>query len=162
NPMDESIRAALQRGGVIDITTTGRRTGDPRRIEIVFHPIDDRIWISGMPSPKERAWISNLAADPRLTVHLKGPVTADLPARALPGVPMRTRPASIATVVIAIGLALTTIGLARVLPYSFGGVGEKSTIARDLWAHGTAVSPALVALSALGLLAAIAMRPTRG
>jgi xanthine/uracil permease len=75
---------------------------------------------------------------------------------------MRTRPASIATVVIAIGLALTAIGLARVLPYSFGGVGEKSAIAGDLWAHGTAVSPALVALAVIGLLAAIAMRPTRG
>jgi len=75
---------------------------------------------------------------------------------------MRTRPASIATIVIAIGLALTTIGIARVLPYTFGGVGDRSTIGADLWAHGTAVSPALVALFFLGLLAAIAMRPTRG
>jgi hypothetical protein len=83
-------------------------------------------------------------------------------ARALPGDPMRTRPASIATVVIAFGLALTAIGLARVLPYTFGGVGEKSTIATDLWAHGTAVSPALVALVVVGLLAGIALRPTRG
>ena len=75
---------------------------------------------------------------------------------------MRTRPASIATVVIAIGLALTTVGIARSLPYTFGGVGSRTTIGADLWAHGTAVSPALVALFCLGLLAAIAMRPTRG
>lgn len=81
--MDDSIRAALARGGVIDITTTGRRTGEPRRIEIVFHRIDGRIWISGMPSPRRRAWIANLAADPRLVVHLKGPgVVADLEATA--------------------------------------------------------------------------------
>ncbi|HLO36701.1 MAG TPA: hypothetical protein VK194_11485, partial [Candidatus Deferrimicrobium sp.] len=70
---------------------------------------------------------------------------------------MRTRPASIATVVIAIGLALTTIGIARVMPYTFGGVGDRSSIAADAWAHGTAVSPALVALVFLGILATIAM-----
>ena len=79
--MDDPIRAALSRGGTIDITTTGRRSGEPRRIEIVFHRIDGRMWISGMPSPRRRSWIANLAADPRLTVHLKGPLAvADLPA----------------------------------------------------------------------------------
>jgi deazaflavin-dependent oxidoreductase (nitroreductase family) len=81
--MDDTIRAALSSGGVIDITTTGRLTGEPRRIEIVFHRIDGRMWISGMPSPRRRAWIANLAEDPRLTVHLKGPLAvADLPATA--------------------------------------------------------------------------------
>jgi deazaflavin-dependent oxidoreductase (nitroreductase family) len=81
--MNDNIRAALSRGGVIDITTTGRRSGEPRRIEIVFHRIDDRIWISGIPSPRRRGWIANLANDPKLTVHLKGPLAvADLPATA--------------------------------------------------------------------------------
>ena len=81
--MDDSLRAALMRGGTIDITTTGRRSGKPRRIEIVFHRIDGRIWISGIPSPRKRAWIANLEADPRMTFHLKGPVAlADLPATA--------------------------------------------------------------------------------
>lgn len=81
--MDDSLRAALMRGGTIDITTTGRRSGAPRRIEIVFHRIDGRIWISGIPSPRKRAWIANLEADPRMTFHLKGPVAvADLPATA--------------------------------------------------------------------------------
>ena len=75
---------------------------------------------------------------------------------------MRTRPASLATVVIAIGLALTSLGLARSLPYTVGGVGDRTTIGSDLWAHGTAVSPPIVGLVVLGLLAAIAMRPTRG
>jgi hypothetical protein len=75
---------------------------------------------------------------------------------------MRTRPATIATIVIAIGLALTSVGLSRGLPYTFAGNGDRSTIASDLWAHGTAVSPALVALFFVGLLAAIAMRPTKG
>jgi len=81
--MDASIRAALDRGGVIDITTTGRRSGEPRRIEIVFHNVAGRIVISGMPRrDRTRAWIHNLEADPGLTVHLKQGVSADLPATA--------------------------------------------------------------------------------
>jgi len=75
---------------------------------------------------------------------------------------MRTRPATIATIAIALGLALTTIGIARSVPYTFAGHGDRSTVAADVWAHGTAVSPPLVALVFIGLLAAIAMRPTRG
>jgi deazaflavin-dependent oxidoreductase (nitroreductase family) len=81
--MDDPISAALSRGGTIDITTTGRSSGEPRRLEIVFHRIDGRIWISGTPSPRRRSWIANLADNPRLTVHLKGPIAvADLPATA--------------------------------------------------------------------------------
>lgn len=75
---------------------------------------------------------------------------------------MRTRPASIVTIAIALGLALTSIGLARSLPYTVGGAGSPSTVGADLWAHGTAISPALVALVVAGLLGIIAMRPTRG
>ena len=37
NDMDNEVRRALTKGGVIDMTTTGRRTGQPRRIEIVYH-----------------------------------------------------------------------------------------------------------------------------
>ena len=81
--MDETIRRALAKGEVIDITTTGRQSGQPRRIEIVFHVIDGRIYISGMPrAERKRSWLANLEADPRFTFHLKGAVTADLPATA--------------------------------------------------------------------------------
>jgi len=79
---DARLREALARGGVIDITTVGRRTGQPRRIEIVFHNIDGRIYISGMPSPRRRGWLSNLEARPEFTFHLKRPVRADLAAKA--------------------------------------------------------------------------------
>jgi deazaflavin-dependent oxidoreductase (nitroreductase family) len=79
---DEKVRAALARGGVVDITTTGRKSGQPRRIEIVFHNIDGRIYISGIPSTRRRAWLRNLEARPELTFHLKGQVKADLPAKA--------------------------------------------------------------------------------
>jgi len=81
--MDDSIRRALGNGHVIDITTTGRVTGEARRIEIVFFALDGRIFITGMPrADRPRAWLRNLEADPRLTFHLKSAVQADLPATA--------------------------------------------------------------------------------
>jgi deazaflavin-dependent oxidoreductase (nitroreductase family) len=81
--MDPAIRAALDRGHTIDITTTGRRSHQPRRIEIVFHNVDGRLYISGIPSRRTRAWIHNLEDDPNLIVHLKDrTATADLPATA--------------------------------------------------------------------------------
>lgn len=76
------MQAALERGGTIDITTTGRRTGQPRRIEIVFHNINGRIYISGTPSRRKRSWLSNLEAHPEFVFHLKGRVKADLQATA--------------------------------------------------------------------------------
>jgi deazaflavin-dependent oxidoreductase (nitroreductase family) len=81
--LDPAIWRALGHGHTIDITTTGRRTGEARRIEIVFHNFGGRLYISGLPNPHgERAWLLNLRADPRLTVHMKQFVKADLPATA--------------------------------------------------------------------------------
>jgi len=80
--VNEKVRASLSRGHVIDMTTTGRNTGEPRRIEIVFHNLEGRLYISGQPRPEERAWLANLKADPRLTLHLKGDVKANLPGTA--------------------------------------------------------------------------------
>lgn len=77
---DAAIRAALAYGQTIDITTTGRRSGQPRRTEIDFHAIGGRLYISGWPYPRKRDWLRNLAADPHLTFHLKGAVRAALPA----------------------------------------------------------------------------------
>lgn len=79
----DPIRRALAHPNVIDITTTGRRSGQPRRIEIVYHVFDGRIYISGMPrADRRRSWIANLERDPHLTVHLKTGILADLPATA--------------------------------------------------------------------------------
>ena len=66
----------------IDITTTGRRSGQPRRIEIAFYRLDDDIYLSGVPGPSTRQWLANLAVDPQFTFHLKNRVVADLPASA--------------------------------------------------------------------------------
>jgi hypothetical protein len=83
NARDAAIRRVLRHGHTIDITTTGRVTGEQRRIEIVYHNFGGRLYISGIPNPHhERAWLLNLRADPRLTFHLKALVQADLPATA--------------------------------------------------------------------------------
>jgi deazaflavin-dependent oxidoreductase (nitroreductase family) len=81
--MNEQVRRALAKGHVIDITTNGRRSGEPRRIEIVFHNFGGRLYITGMPrADHTRAWLRNLVDDPHFTFHLKGSVAADLPATA--------------------------------------------------------------------------------
>jgi deazaflavin-dependent oxidoreductase (nitroreductase family) len=66
----------------IDITTLGRRSGIPRRIEVWFHRVDGRWYITGMPVP--RSWYANVRAHPQFIVHLKHGIVADLPATAVP------------------------------------------------------------------------------
>jgi deazaflavin-dependent oxidoreductase (nitroreductase family) len=66
----------------VDITTTGARSGRPRRIEIWFHRIGRRWYLSSIPA--RRDWYYNLRANPRFTFHLKHGVHADLAATARP------------------------------------------------------------------------------
>ena len=81
--LDTAVHNALDHNQTIDLTTTGRRSGQPRRIEIYLHNLAGRLVISGIPARRTRAWIHNIAADPRITIHLKGPyATADLVATA--------------------------------------------------------------------------------
>jgi len=65
---------------MIDITTIGRKSGEPRRIEIWFHRLDGRFYITGTPGA--RSWYANLVANPDFTFHLKESAQVDLPARA--------------------------------------------------------------------------------
>jgi deazaflavin-dependent oxidoreductase (nitroreductase family) len=87
--MRDDVRAALAidasstlEDRTIDITTTGRRSGQPRRIEIVFYRVGEDFYLSGIPAPTTRDWLANLAANPQFTFHLKNHVVADLPATA--------------------------------------------------------------------------------
>jgi deazaflavin-dependent oxidoreductase (nitroreductase family) len=87
--MQDEVRQALAIGPsstleerTIDITTTGRRSGQPRRIETVFYRFEDDVFLSGIPGPRPRAWLLNLIAEPHFVFHLKHRVTADLPATA--------------------------------------------------------------------------------
>jgi deazaflavin-dependent oxidoreductase (nitroreductase family) len=79
--MEAIIQRALATDRTVDITTTGRRSGLPRRIEMWFHNIDGEVYLTGLPGARD--WFANLLADPRLTFHLKESVAADLPARAV-------------------------------------------------------------------------------
>jgi deazaflavin-dependent oxidoreductase (nitroreductase family) len=80
--MDERVQRALENDRTIDITTTGRRSGEPRRIEIWMYRHGGRTFLSG--SPGRRDWYANLVANPEFTFHLKGSVQADLAAVAHP------------------------------------------------------------------------------
>jgi deazaflavin-dependent oxidoreductase (nitroreductase family) len=80
--MNDGVRRALERDRTIDTTTIGRRSGRPQRIEIWFHNLDGRLYITGLPG--RRDWYANLLANPEFTFHLKQSAQADLLARALP------------------------------------------------------------------------------
>lgn len=80
--MTPEVARALEQDRTIDITTTGKRTGEPRRKEIWFHNLDGRLYITGPPGSRD--WYANLVADPEFTFHLKESVQADLPAVATP------------------------------------------------------------------------------
>ncbi|MDX1690598.1 MAG: nitroreductase family deazaflavin-dependent oxidoreductase [Acidimicrobiia bacterium] len=72
-------RAALARIRTIDLTTVGRRSGAPSRIEIWWFHVDGRFVITGTPGPRD--WLANVLADPSVVIHAGG---RDLPATARP------------------------------------------------------------------------------
>jgi deazaflavin-dependent oxidoreductase (nitroreductase family) len=80
--MDATIRRAIEGGLTCDITTRGRRSGRPSRIEIWYFVVDGAVYLTGTPGPRD--WYANLLADPRLTFHVKQGAHADLPARGAP------------------------------------------------------------------------------
>lgn len=87
--MDHRIESALAitpsstaSARTIDITTTGARTGQRRRIEIWFFRVDGEIYLTTQPATRD--WYANLLAHPEFTFHLTHGVRADLAARAEP------------------------------------------------------------------------------
>lgn len=81
--MNNDVNEALHRSQLIDLTTTGRRSGLPRRIEIFLHDEGGVLFITGMPRrDRTRDWIHNITADPDVIVHLKVGIQADVPATA--------------------------------------------------------------------------------
>jgi deazaflavin-dependent oxidoreductase (nitroreductase family) len=85
----EVVRDELGDDPTIDITTTGRRSGRPRRIEIWMLDVDGRFFITGTPG--RRDWLANLHANPELVVHMKRRAGIDLAARATPVTDPETR-----------------------------------------------------------------------
>ena len=80
--MEEDVKQALISDQVVDITTTGRKSGQPRRIEIWVHYQDGTVFISGTPG--KRGWYANMVAHPEFTLHLKQSMQRDLAVRAVP------------------------------------------------------------------------------
>jgi deazaflavin-dependent oxidoreductase (nitroreductase family) len=83
------VRAELEDDPTVDITTTGRRSGRQRRIEIWMLDVDGRFFITGTPG--RRDWLANINANPNLTVHLKRHGHVDLHAQATPVMDATTR-----------------------------------------------------------------------
>ena len=87
----EEIRNALRNDQLIDIITTGAKTGLLRKTEIWFVNINGRIIICGTPDaggrggPRiRRDWLANLIANPDFLFCLKESLQKELPARAVP------------------------------------------------------------------------------
>ena len=78
--MTDVVGAELADDPTVDITTIGRRSRSPRRIEIWMLEVEGRFFITGTPG--RRDWLANLIATPQLTLHLKRDAKVDLPARA--------------------------------------------------------------------------------
>jgi deazaflavin-dependent oxidoreductase (nitroreductase family) len=58
---------------VLDLTTTGRRSGGPRTSHLISVPIDDTLAVLGtnFGQPSTPAWVLNLEANPRATVRYR-------------------------------------------------------------------------------------------
>ncbi len=80
--MTDPVIMALARGGMVEITTTGCKSGEAHRVRVGLHNLDRQLMISGQPG--KRDWLANLLAHPRFTIHLPPPVAADVPATATP------------------------------------------------------------------------------
>jgi deazaflavin-dependent oxidoreductase (nitroreductase family) len=76
--MEIAIKQAMDRGGIADITTIGRKTGLPRRVEIYFHQFDGEYYLTGRPGFK-RDWEANIKANPEFILNLKRGLTVDVP-----------------------------------------------------------------------------------
>ena len=79
--MADNAQGLPTAGEVVDITTTGRKSGEARRIEIRIHVLDGRLYLTGRPGTP-RSWLANMAANPEMTLHLKQSVVRDVPSTA--------------------------------------------------------------------------------
>ena len=67
------------------LTTTGAKTGEPRTAVLAYRPEGDRWIIAGSKggAPTDPAWVSNLRADPHVTIEVNNeviPATATIEA----------------------------------------------------------------------------------
>jgi deazaflavin-dependent oxidoreductase (nitroreductase family) len=84
--LNSGVGPAVQRGaanpfpvgsGAIVLETTGRRSGEPRRVPLVAARVGDRLAVSTVRGDSQ--WLRNVEAEPNVTVYLCGtprPATA--------------------------------------------------------------------------------------
>jgi deazaflavin-dependent oxidoreductase (nitroreductase family) len=68
--MDQATRDRLAQIRTIDLTTIGRRSGQPSRIEIWWFRFEDRFIITGRPG--KRDWFANVRVNPDVIIHADG------------------------------------------------------------------------------------------
>ncbi len=115
--------ASRTRDRTIDITTTGARTGEPRRIEVWFYRVDGRIYLS--TSPARRGWYANIVANPDFVFHLKNGVRADLRAVGTPVLDRAERKAVFSSIIADLNQ-----------PWNPAGI-QQPVEPLDEWMHGS-------------------------
>lgn len=77
-----TVPASLARLPVLVLTSTGRKTGQPRRTHLTPVPFGDELALLGtnFGQPATPRWVLNLEAEPRATVTYRG-VSRDVTAR---------------------------------------------------------------------------------
>ena len=80
--MDDNIKRALQDDTLVDITTTGRKSGKQHTVEVGQRQIDGQVYLSNNPGTRD--WAANLLTNPEFTYHLKQSVQQALKAQATP------------------------------------------------------------------------------
>jgi deazaflavin-dependent oxidoreductase (nitroreductase family) len=61
------IRSAL----VVELETTGRRTGEPRRVPLTGSADEDGVWVVSQHGHRA-GWAHNIEADPRVRIRVNG------------------------------------------------------------------------------------------
>lgn len=68
--MDEATRDRLAGHRTVDMTTFGRKSGEPRTVEIWWFRFEDRFIVTGTPG--RRDWLANVRADARVVIEVDG------------------------------------------------------------------------------------------
>ena len=63
------ILHALSQDELIELTTYGRKTGQPHIIECRFMYAGDKVYVSGFPG--KRDWVANIKNNPKALIHIK-------------------------------------------------------------------------------------------
>jgi hypothetical protein len=80
--MDDNIKRALQDDTLVDITTTGRKSGKQHTVEVGLRQIDGQLYLPNNPGTRD--WAANLLTNSEFTYHLKQSVQQALKAQAKP------------------------------------------------------------------------------